>query len=113
MKAFFNAVKFWLPILIYKIFAPIFKAMWNFNLWILQKISDTPLYYSRPESRIPAIVLGTIGIILSATTLFFLLFFNPANAAKHGFSVWEVVINGFLGLGFLVACRFLIKRGAI
>ncbi len=105
----FGSIGFWLPVLIFKAFAAIFKVLWNFNLWVLQKVSGVPLYYCRPEYRTPGIILGTMGVMAIPNLLFF-----PVMIAEVGWSEGIFVfVGGLFGLGFLFLCRLMIRRGSI
>jgi len=52
-----NAFWLWFPVLVYKAVSAFFRTIWRFNLWVLQTVSGTPLYYCKPEFRIPAITI--------------------------------------------------------
>jgi hypothetical protein len=73
MGGFSNAFWLWLPVLIFKAVSAFFRTLWKFNLWILQSISGVPLYYCKPEYRVPGIFVGTFGVISVFNFLFFAL----------------------------------------
>lgn len=115
MSGFMNAIWFWLPVLIYKAVAAFFSVIWKFNLWILQTVSGVPLYYCRPEYRMPGIFVGTFGVF---STLNFIYFFVTSSAFGHNMqqkvpSVSELLVIGLIGIGLLLLCRVLIRRGSI
>jgi len=116
MSGFFQAFWFWLPVLIFKIFASLFKSIWNFNLWALQMICGVPLFYCKPGYRIPGIFLGTMGMI---SVLFFLISLLIMGAGADGkyaqpqVPIGEILIMGGLGIIFIIICRLLIRRGSI
>lgn len=116
MSGLSNAFWLWFPVLIYKAVSAFFRTIWKFNLWILQTVSGVPLYYCKPEYRIPAIFIGTIGVIASFNFIF-LLFVLPSsieNNVSEGLSLLGVfLMMGLIGVGFLLLCRILIKRGSI
>lgn len=116
MGGFSNALWLWLPVLIYKAIAAFFRTIWKFNLWILQTVSGVPLYYCRPEYRVPAIFIGTFGVISSFNFLCYLLTSGSAygnNVSPKGLPFSEVLTMGIVGVGLLLACRLLIRRGSI
>ena len=106
----------WIPVLIYKTISAFFRTIWKFNLWVLQSISGVPLYYCKPEYRIPGILVGTIGVISIFNFLFFLLILGSAsgnNVSQGGLPAGEFRIMGIVGVGLLLLCRVLIRRGSI
>ena len=116
MGGFSNAFWLWFPVLIYKAVAGFFKTLWKFNLWILQTVSGVPLYYCKPEYRIPAIFIGTIGILSSFNFLFFLFALPSAadnNIPQIGLIIGEFLAMGLVGIVLLLLCRILIRRGSI
>ena len=116
MSGLSNAFWLWLPVLIYKAVAGFFKILWKFNLWALQTVSGVPLYYCKPEYRIPAIFIGTIGLISCFNFVFFLfvlLSTEAKNESLRGMPVSEFLAMGLVGIGLLLLCRILIKRGSI
>lgn len=116
MGGFSNALWLWLPVLIYKAVAAFFRTIWKFNLWILQSVSGVPLYYCKPEYRIPGIFVGTFGVISIFNFLFFLLVISAAsgnNISQRGAPFSEFLTMGLVGLGLLMLCRVLIRRGSI
>lgn len=111
-----NAFWLWFPVLIYKAVSAFFRTIWKFNLWILQTVCGVPLYYCRPEYRIPGIALGTVGVISLFNFLFFLLAMGSAsgnNVQQKGMPLSEFLIMGLVGIGLLIVCRLLIRRGSI
>lgn len=116
MSGLSNAFWLWFPVLIYKAVSAFFRTIWKFNLWILQTVSGVPLYYCKPEYRIPAIFIGTIGVISSFNFLFFLFALPSAagnNMSQRGLPIVEFLVMGLIGIGFLLLCRLLIRRGSI
>lgn len=116
MGGFSTAFWLWFPVLLYKAVSAFFRAIWKFNLWILQTVSGVPLYYCRPEYRIPGIFAGTFGIIFVINFLFFLLVMGSAsgnNIQNQGLPTYGFLLMGFVGIGLLLLCRFLIRRGSI
>jgi len=115
MKGCSTAFFMWLPILIFKLF----KGIWILISWILQTISGVPLYFCKPEYRIPAQILGTIGLIFMFFFLFgiFIALLNPGHLQQQGTSLIDSIFSIFIlgGIGFLLLfiCRILIKRGSI
>ncbi len=113
-----NAFWFWFPVLLYRAISGFFRTIWKFNLWILQTVSGVPLYYARPEYRIPAIVLGTIGLIMLFNVSFLLMASLSGSPAKSphadiALSLNDLSIMGVIGLAMLLMCRFLVRRGSI
>jgi hypothetical protein len=111
-----NAFWLWLPVLIYKAVAAFFRTIWKLNLWILQTVSGVPLYYCKPEYRIPGIFVGTFGVISIFNFLFFLLVMSSAsrnNVSHRGLPLNDFLTMGLVGLGLLLLCRLLIRRGSI
>jgi len=111
-----NALWFWLPVLIYKAVSALFRTIWKFNLWVLQTICGVPLYYAKPEYRIPGILLGTVGIISILNFLFLLVVLSSEAGyiqTQPGLSFGEMTIMGGVGLGLLIVCRILVRRGTI
>lgn len=116
MSGLSNALWFWLPVLIYKAVSALFRTIWKFNLWVLQTICGVPLYYSRPEYRIMGIFLGTVGLMFVFNFVMFLLIMGSEagdNLSQQGMALREILIMGGVGLGLLVLCRILIRRGSI
>ncbi len=107
-----NALWLWLPVLIYKIIAAIFRTIWKFNLWILQTISGVPLYYCRPEYRLPAIFLGTLGLLFALSCLSIILTLGSVSN-YNAENISQLFVFCIVGLGLLVLCRVLIRRGSI
>lgn len=110
-----NAFWLWFPVLIYKAIAGFFRTLWKINLWSLQTVSGVPLYYCRPEFRIPAIAIGTVGVIASFNVLFFVLTLSTAsgNNGALGVPLKDLIAMGLMGTGLLLVCRLLIRRGSI
>ncbi len=110
-----NAFWLWFPVLIYKAVAAFFRTIWKFNLWILQTVSGVPLYYCRPEYRMPAIFLGTFGVMSVINFIFFLFsrFAVGTNMHEQTLPVSDFLIMGTAGVGLLILCRYLIRRGSI
>jgi hypothetical protein len=110
-----NAFWFWIPVLIFKAISAVFRTLWKFNLWTLQTVSGVPLYYCRPEYRIPAIFLGTFGVIacLNFVLFFFVVVGSAGSTTQQGGPALQFFIAGLFGVGLLLACRFLIRRGSI
>ena len=116
MGGFANAIWLWLPLLIYKAVSALFRTIWKLNLWILQTICGVPIYYCKPEYRIPGVLFGTAGMMLSFNfVIFFLILSSEAgnNMSHQGISMSEIIIMAGFGIGFLVLCRMLIRRGSI
>ncbi len=116
MGGFVNAIWFWLPVLIYKAVAAFLRTAWKFNLWILQTISGMPLYYCRPEYRVPGIFLGTFGVIAAFNVIFFLLALGSISGNglhQRGSPIGEFLIIALVGVSLLLLSRFLIRRGSI
>lgn len=112
-----HAFWLWVPVLIYKFVSAVLRTIWKFNLWILQTVSGVPLYYCRPEFRIPAIFFGTFGNMSSLNFIIF-LFILIGSAGGHASQqanppVGTFLLMGLFGAGLLLACRFLIRRGSI
>jgi len=105
----------WLPILIYKFL----KGIWLFISWILQTISGVPLHYSKPEYRIPAQLLGTLGLFFVFFCFFgvLIILLDPDSFQRQGMSLagslFSIFIMGGIGIFFLFICRILIKKGSI
>lgn len=79
-------------------------------------ISGVPLYYCRPEYRIPGIALGTFGVFLMFSLLCFILVLGSAsgnNMPQNIMSPGHFLMTGLLGGVFLILCRLLIRRGSI
>lgn len=116
MGGFSNAFWLWFPVLIYRVISAFFRTVWKFNLWCLQTVSGVPLYYCRPEYRLAGIFLGTLGIafILSLGIFLLMAFTTPEIRLSHRDPLTnEVLLGGVLGVGLLVLCRLLIRRGSI
>ena len=116
MSGLSNAFWLWFPVLIFKAVSAFFKTIWKFNLWALQTVSDAPLYYCRPEYRIPAIFIGTFGIISSFNficLLFMMILGNRNNGSQINLNISDLFAMGAIGLGLLLGCRMLIRRGSI
>lgn len=107
-----NAFWLWFPVLIYKAIAAFFRTLWKFNLWILQTVSGVPLYYCKPEYRVPAIFVGTIGVFISFTCLLMLMALGSASG-NNATNISSFFVFCIIGLGLLLLCRFLIRRGSI
>jgi len=113
---FSNVIWFWIPVLIYKAISAFLRTIWKLNLWILQTVSGVPLYYCKPEYRIPGIFIGTIGVLSLFNFLFFLMFLGSAsekNMPHSKLPMGEFLLMGLVGAGLLLLCRFLIRRGSI
>lgn len=110
-----GAFWFWVPVLIYKATAALLRTIWKLNLWILQTVSGVPLYYCKPEYRIPGILFGTIGVLSLFNFLFFLMFLGSEKGmSQRGIpATGEILLMGLVGAGLLLFCRFLVRRGAI
>ena len=108
-----KAFWFWIPVLIYKAILAFLRTIWKFNLWILQTVSGVPLYYCRPEYRIPAIFLGTVGVLSLFNFLFFLMLLGSEGAMTQmgAPTIGDILLMGLVGAGLLLLCRFLIRRG--
>lgn len=116
MSGLSNAFWLWLPVLLYKAISAFFRTIWKFNLWILQTVSGVPLYYCRPEYRIPAIALGTVGVAATCNLAFFVVLLGSAsgnNVPQRGLPTAEFLVMGLVGVGLLLVCRVLIRRGSI
>jgi len=117
MGGFSNALWFWIPVLIYKAILAFLRTIWKFNLWILQRVCGVPLYYCKPEYRIPGIIVGTLGVLIIFGFLIFLLSlgseYQKSMAQQGLYKPGELILNGLLGIGLLLLCRFLIRRGSI
>jgi hypothetical protein len=116
MSGFSNALWLWLPVLIFKAVSACCRTIWKFNLWILQTISGVPLFYCRPEYRIPAIFIGTIGVLSSFNFFCFLFALGSAsgsNVTQRGLPMNDFLTMGLVGIGLLIVCRLLIRRGSI
>lgn len=116
MGGFSNALWLWLPVLIYKAVSALFRTIWKLNLWILQTVSGVPLYYCRPEYRIPGIALGTFGVVLMFNLLCFIFMLGSAsgnNMPQSIMSPGDFLMAGLVGGVFLILCRLLIRRGSI
>ena len=122
MGALSNAFWLWLPILLYKGISALLRTIWKFNLWILQTICGVPLYYCKPNYRIPAIFIGTVGIMAVFNFIVFFLIMNlePGDSVSHMNSMSqlrrplnEILEMGGMGLGLLFLCRVLIRKGSI
>jgi hypothetical protein len=113
-----NAFWLWFPVLIYKAVSAFFRTIWKLDLWILQTVSGVPLYHARPEYRIPGILLGTIGLIMLSNVSFCLmaLLSSPRSNRSQvniALSLNDLLIMGVIGLGMLLICRLLVRRGSI
>ena len=108
-----NAFWFWFPVFLFKTFGALFRTGWKLNLWILQTICGVPLYYCKPEYRIPAIFLGTIGILQLALFLFFLLSLGASYNNNSVEQIGSFLVMGFIGLALLLLCRVLIRQGSL
>jgi hypothetical protein len=110
-----KALWFWIPVLIYKAISAFLRTIWKLNLWILQTVSGVPLYYCKPEYRIPGIFLGTIGVLSIFNFLLFLMFLGSEKGISQGgtSATGEMILMGLIGAGLLLFCRFLIRRGSI
>jgi hypothetical protein len=107
-----NAFWLWLPVLIYKAVAGFFKTIWKFNLWILQTISGVPLFYCKPEYRVPGIFIGTLGLFFASNSLFMLMALGSASG-NNATNIGSFFVIGIIGIGLLLSCRFLIRRGSV
>lgn len=108
-----NALWFWFPVLIFKAVAAFFRTIWKFNLWILQTVSGMPLYYCKPEFRIPAIFIGTIGVIALTNFFCFLLSLGSTNQNNISIPIGDFFMMGLIGMVLLLLCRLLIRRGSL
>ena len=111
-----NAFWLWFPVLIYKAVTAFFRTIWKFNLWILQTICGIPLFYCKPEYRIPGIILGTIGLMCVSSLLFFLLTLMSTpemGMLKRDSQLNEMLITGVVGVGMLILCKVMIRKGSI
>lgn len=118
MGGFSNVIWFWVPVLIYKAISAFLRTLWRFNLWILQTVSGVPLYYSKPQYRIPAIFVGTLGVMSLFNFTVFLLILGSSSSGGNIPPgeippITEVLLMGIIGVGLLLLCRFLIRRGSI
>jgi len=116
MGGFSHAFWLWLPVLIYKAVSAFFRTIWKFNLWMLQTISGVPLYYSKPEYRIPGIFFGTLGMVSVFSFIIFLLSMNSdagQSVSRQAVPLSEILMTGGIGFGLLFLCRILIRRGSI
>jgi len=111
-----KALWFWIPVLIYRAISAFLRTIWKLNLWILQKVSGAPLYYCKPEYRVPGIFIGTIGVLSLFSFLFFLMLSGSVSEKDTPFSklpMGEYLLLGLIGAGLLLLCRFFIRRGSI
>ena len=105
----------WFPLLIYKLF----KGIWLFISWILQTISGVPIYYCKPGYRIPAQILGTVGLGFLFFSIFsgLVILINSSHIQHTGNSLISLLLSifilGGIGLFFLFICRILIRKGSI
>ena len=116
MSCLSKTFSLWVPVLIFKSIAGFFKFIWKINLWILQKISGVPLYYCKPEYRIPALIFGSIGVIFSINIIFYLLILvssHSNNASPQSIGLSEFMLISFVSVSLLIVCRLLVKRGSI
>ena len=116
MGGFSHAFWLWLPVLIYKAVSALFRTIWKFNLWTLQSICGVPLYYCKPEYRIPGIFFGTLGIASVFSFIVFLLIMSSEaknNLLQQGVPLGEALMTGCIGLGLIFLCRILIRKGSI
>jgi hypothetical protein len=105
MGGFSNAFWLWLPVLIYKAVSAFVRTIWKFNLWIIQTVCGVPLFYCKPEYRIPGIFIGLLGNLCMLA--FILSFSTKENLTYKNLQMILV------GAGFFLLCRFLIRRGSI
>ena len=106
-----NALLLWLPILIYKFFV----GLWKLNLFIIQMICGVPLYYCSPGFKVLGIFLGTAGLLI-IVEVFLLLILGLSSAGNkifENFPIKNLILMGLLGIGLLLLCRLLIRRGSI
>jgi len=111
-----NVFLLWFPVLIYRGVSAFFRTIWKFNLWTLQTICGIPLYYCKPEYRIPGIFIGTIGLMCVSSLMFFLLTMMCApetGMLKRGSQLNEMLIVGVVGVGMLILCKVMIRKGSI
>jgi hypothetical protein len=111
-----NAFWLWFPVLVYKAVSAFFRTIWRFNLWVLQTVSGTPLYYCKPEFRIPAITIGTFGNFCILNFLMFILTLSSSSAHtmyQNNEPLAEFLILLIVGIVMLFLCRILIRRGSI
>ena len=108
----FQAFWLWFPLLVYKAIASVCRTLWHFNLWILQSIAGVPLYYCRPEYRLPALMLGTIGVLCLFNSLMLILIPQHELASRQ-LSLNEILLIACGGIGLLLLSRYLIRRGSI
>jgi len=116
MSGFSRAFWLWLPVLIYKAVSAFFRTIWKFNLWTLQTICGVPLYYCKPQYRIPGIFFGTLGMVSVFSFIVFLLSINSDAAqsvSRQAVPLNEILMTCGIGLGLLFLCRILIRRGSI
>ncbi len=110
-----HAFWMWVPVLIFKAIAAIFRGLWTFILWILQTISGVPLYYCKPGYLIPAKIIGAIGILLLTGVVLTIIDFSSIKNAtgQDGNPIlWTIIINGIIGSLLLWGSRILIRKGA-
>jgi hypothetical protein len=116
MGGFTNALWFWVPVLIYKALAAFLRTVWKLNLWILQTFCGVPLYYCRPEYRIPGIFSGTIGVLALFDFLMLLIvqgYISEKNMPQSTLPIGMFLVTGLGGAAMLLLCRFLIRKGSI
>jgi len=116
MGGFSHAFWLWFPVLIYKAVSAFCRIIWKFNLWILQTICGVPLYYCKPEYRIPGILFGTLGTFsLFSFVGSFLTIGSETNhnLSQQGIPLAGILIIGAIGIGLLFLCRVLIRKGSI
>jgi hypothetical protein len=111
MKGCQTAFFMWLPILIGKLI----KGILLFIKWLLQTISGVPLHYCKPEYRIPAQIVGTIGLFFSFFFIIgvFMLISDSSQFKGQGNPLLSFLILGGVGFGLLMVCRILIRRGSV
>jgi len=78
-------------------------------------ISGVPLHFCKPEYRIPAQIIGTIGLFFVFFFIFgiFAILLDPSFMRGQGNPFFAILILGGIGLGLLMICRVLIKRGSV
>ena len=116
MGGFSNVIWFWVPVLIYKALSAFLRTVWKLNLWILQTVSGVPLYYCKPEYRIPGIFVGTIGVVALFDFLMLIItlgYISEKNMPQSELPIGMFLVTGLGGAGLLLLCRLLIKRGSI
>ena len=116
MGGFSKAFWFWLPLLLFKATAALFRTIWKFNLWTLQSISGVPLYHCKPQYRIPGIFFGTLGLfnlIISGLSLLVIGSRAGHEVLQKEAPISDVLIVSGIALGLLFLCRALIRKGSL